>query len=239
MDALRFGGGVLLPYVAVAVFLAGMIHRVYVWRKLPSPPITLFPAPATGAENTLNTIREAVLFRSLFRGDRTLWLFAWGFHVVLTLIFVGHLRVFANVDRLFLGLGMSELDIQAMSSGTGGAAGVVVAIAALFLLLRRITIPRVREISGLSDYFALLLIGAILTTGNLMRFGAEHFDLAVTRTYFAGLASLADVSGAAALKNNLFLLHMCLAWLLIMLLPFSKLLHFGGIFFTHQLIRKH
>jgi hypothetical protein len=26
---------------------------------------------------------------------------------------------------------------------------------------------------------------------------------------------------------------------LIMLLPFSKLLHFGGIFFTHQAIRKY
>jgi nitrate reductase gamma subunit len=32
--------------------------------------------------------------------------------------------------------------------------------------------------------------------------------------------------------------HLGLAFLLIMCMPFSKLLHFGGIFFTHQLVRK-
>lgn len=239
MDALRFGAGVLLPYVALLVFLGGMIHRVHVWRKLPSPPITLFPAPATAGGNTLNALREAFLFAGLLRGDRLLWLFAWAFHVVLALIFLGHLRVFTNLDRLLLEAGMSEANIRALSSGAGGAAGIVIAVTAFFLLLRRMLVRRAREISGLGDYFALLLIGAVLITGNMMRFGAEHFDLGLTRAYFAGLATLSEAGQAAALHNNLFLLHLGLACVLIMLMPFSKLLHFGGIFFTHQLIRKH
>jgi nitrate reductase gamma subunit len=216
-----------------------MSYRVYKWRKLPSPPMTLFPAPPTEAANTVNTIQEALLFKSLFGGDRVLWLFAWVFHVLLALILVGHLRVFANVDTLLMKFGMSAENIQAMSGGVGGAAGVVILATAVCLLLRRLTIPRVREITGLGDCFALLLIGAILITGNMMRFGAEHFDLATARSYFAGLASFSDVAGAGVLNNNLFLVHMTLALLLVILMPFSKILHFGGIFFTHQLIRKH
>jgi nitrate reductase gamma subunit len=147
--------------------------------------------------------------------------------------------VFTNVDRLLLNLGMSEEGIQAMSSGAGGAAGVVILLAVILLLARRLALPHVRQITGVGDYLALLLIAAIIVTGNMMRFNAEHFDLATTRDYFGSLALFGDAQGATALRNNLFLTHMGLAFLLILCIPFSKLLHFGGIFFTHQLIHKH
>jgi nitrate reductase gamma subunit len=202
--------------------------------------MTLFPAPPKGGRATaINTAKEAVFFRSLFKGDRTLWVLAWGFHVVLALIFVGHIRVVSNVDRLFMSMGMTEAGIQGMSSGAGGAAGIIILLTAVALLLRRLILPRVKEITSVSDVLALVLIGAILVTGNMMRFGAEHFDLTLTREYFGGLASFGSVADAEALQNGVFLTHMCLALLLLMYIPFSKILHFGGIFFTHQLIRKH
>jgi len=231
--------GGILPYVAVAVFVAAMSYRIYMWRRLPSPPMTLFPAPATSGANAVNTLKEAAFFRSLFRGDRLLWSFAWLFHVVLALIFVGHSRVFANVDGALLSAGMSEAGIQVMSSSVGGAAGIVVLVTALFLLIRRLVVQRVREITSFGDYFALILIGAILVTGNMMRLGAEHLDLELTRNYFAGLTRFSGVTDAEALRNNVFLVHMGLALVLLIYIPFSKILHFGGVFFTHQLIRKH
>lgn len=239
MESVRFILGVILPYVAVAVFLVGMIWRVLTWRKLPAPPMTLFPAPPTEGANKLNIIKEVLLFPSLFKGDRLLWVLAWAFHVVLALIFLGHFRAFTNVDGLLMTLGMSEDAIHAMSSGAGGAAGVAILVATILLLVRRLMLPRAREITGVADYLALLLIGAVVITGNVMRFGTEHFDLTLTRQYFAGLATFSNVLDAAALKNNVFVIHMSLAFLLILLMPFSKVLHFGGIFFTHQLIRKH
>lgn len=239
MESFRLIVASVLPYLAVAVFLAGISYRLYIWRKLPSPAMTLFPAPLSEHANTLNTLKEVLLFKSLFAGDRVLWLLAWTFHVVLALILVGHLRVFANADGLLMKLGMSEQDIQAMSNGVGGAAGAVILATAVVLLLRRLVVRRTREITGWSDCFALLLIGAVILTGNMMRFSAKHFDLALTRSYFRTLGSFGAVASAAAPRNNLFLIHMCLALLLVMLLPFSKLLHFGGIFFTHQAIRKH
>ena len=238
MDIVRFLVGVILPYVAVIVFVVGMTWRIRTWKKLASPPMTLFPAPADAKANTRNTLKEALLFSSLFKGDRVLWSVAWVFHVVLALIFVGHFRVFTNADALLTASGMSEDSIHAMSGGVGGAAGVIILILVALLVVRRMTLQRVREITGAADYLALLLIGAIIITGNMMRFGGEHFDLALTREYFANLATFGKAAQAAALKNNLFLAHLGLAFLLIMCMPFSKLLHFGGIFFTHQLVRK-
>jgi nitrate reductase gamma subunit len=126
-----------------------------------------------------------------------------------------------------------------MSGGVGGAAGVLVLVATVLLLARRLALPRVREITGAADIFALLLIGAIIITGNMMRFGSQHFDLALTREYFGSLATFGGVTGLAALQNELFMVHMVLAFLLIVIIPFSKILHFGGIFFTHELVRKH
>jgi len=238
MDIVRFVVGALLPYVAIIVLVAGMVWRIRTWRKLASPPMTLFPAPADAGANMRNTLKEAVLFSSLFRGDRVLWSIAWVFHVVLALIFVGHFRVFANVDRVLTGAGMSEDAIGAMSGGVGGAAGVIILILVALLVVRRMTLQRVREITGVADYLALILIGLIIVTGNVMRFGGEHFDLALTREYFADLATFGNAGQAAALQNSVFLAHLGLAFLLIMCMPFSKLLHFGGIFFTHQLVRK-
>lgn len=238
MESVKFIVAVLLPYIALVVFVVGMIWRFRLWKKLPSPAITLFPAPPDEGANTRNTIKEVLLFPSLFKGDRLLWVCAWVFHVVLALILLGHLRVFTNVDGILLALGMSEESIRTMSAGAGGAAGVMILAALVLLLVRRLAIPRVREITGAADYLALLLIAATVITGNMMRFGPEHFDLAQTRVYFAGLATFGNVLSTAALDNNVFLVHMCLALLLIICMPFSKLLHFGGVFFTHQLIRK-
>lgn len=235
MEGVRMLVGVILPYVALIVFVAGMSYRIRSWMSLKAPAMTLTPAPS---DNLVNTLQEAVLFKSLFAGDRVLWAFAWSFHAVLALIFVGHFRVVANVDVILMKLGMSEAAINSMSSGAGGAAGVLIMVALILLLVRRFALPRVSEITGASDYLALLLIGAIIMTGNVMRFGAEHFDLALTRDYFARLVTFSGAASAEALQNNVFLLHMALALVLVMVIPFSKILHFGGIFFTHQMIRK-
>jgi nitrate reductase gamma subunit len=47
MGIVKFIVGGILPYVALVVFLGGMTWRIRTWKKLPSPPMTLFPAPPT------------------------------------------------------------------------------------------------------------------------------------------------------------------------------------------------
>ncbi len=232
MCSFAFVVGGLLQYLALLAFVLRMRYRFYSWYKPPQPAkMMLF---YNQEKSTLRGIvEEVLLFPSLFKGDRLLWSFSWIFHATLALVILGHIRVFtALADTLLMSLGMSTEGIDQMSVSAGGAAGIVLLAAGILLLVRRFTIPRVREISRSPDFLALLLLIAIIITGDLMRFGA-HFDLEQTRIWAASLVTLTPVVP----MNNMFLLHALFGQLLIIFIPFSKILHFGGIFFTQALVK--
>ena len=65
-------------------------------------------------------------------------------------------------------------------------------------------------------------------TGNAMRFG-EHFELNEARVYFSHLFTF-SVTSTSIPQSGMFALHFLLAQVLIIFIPFSKILHFGGIF---------
>lgn len=232
MNTVKFIVGVILPYVVVPAFVAGMSYRFWTWFKSPQPAkLTLFPA---GGSTFREVLAEALLFPSLFRGDRVLWFFAWFFHATLALVFLGHIRVFTGaIDRMLEAVGMTPKGLDLMSGLVGGAAGILLLALGLLLLLRRITIPRVREITGIPDVLATLLVVVIIITGDLLRFSAP-FDLKQTRVWAASLLSFSPVIPT----NEMFLLHLALSQVLILFIPFSKILHFGGIFFTQTLIKR-
>ncbi len=228
--------GALLPLITLVVFVGGMIHRIYVWSTLASPKMTLFPAPKSGGERFGELLKETFLFRSLFRGDRSLWALGWIFHVMLALIFIGHFRVLSALpDRMLSAMGMTADNIDTMSFVTGGAAGVVIVACLVILMIRRSTLTRVREITAADDYFALILILAVLLTGDAMRF-LSHFDLKQTHDYFYGLVTFSAVNLP---DNGWFVAHFLLAQLLLIYIPFSKILHFGGIFFSKSILQAH
>lgn len=129
--------------------------------------------------------------------------------------------------------GMTPKGLDLMSSLIGGAAGILLLAIGLLLLLRRLTLPRVREITGIPDVLATLLVVVIIITGDLLRFTAP-FDLKQTRVWVASLLTFSPVIPT----NDMFLLHLALSQVLIMFIPFSKILHFGGIFFTQTLIKR-
>ncbi|MBU0519752.1 respiratory nitrate reductase subunit gamma [bacterium] len=224
-----------LPYVTIIIFVVGMGYRFRSWIKTPQPgKMTLFPAPPADKSLLWPVIKESLFFPKLFKADRSLWIASWIFHAMLALIILGHLRVFTGLfDRMLAGMGVN---VENMSATAGGAAGIVILVCGLMLLFRRMLYKRVREITNFSDFFALLLVLAIIVTGDWMRFG-EHFDLEITRTYFAQLFTFSFV-GMTLPASGLFWTHFILVQLLIIYIPFSKILHFGGIFFTQTLIQK-
>jgi nitrate reductase gamma subunit len=152
---------------------------------------------------------------------------------MLALILIGHLRIFAWLpDNILMALGMSPEGIDTMSSVSGGTAGIVILAALLFLLGRRIVVLRVKQISSGDDYFALILLLMVVITGDVMRF-ISHFDPEITREYFHALFTF---SSFTVPDNGWFIAHFFLVQLLIIYMPFSKILHFGGIFFSEALI---
>jgi nitrate reductase gamma subunit len=221
--------GVVLPPITLGVFIAAMVIRIRSWRKLPKPGMTLFPTPHGSA--TMGVLKETLLFPSLFRGDKALWVLSWVFHAMLALVFIGHIRVVTDFPALWSAL---HIDADTMSAVVGGTAGILMLTMAALLLFRRALVARVSQISGAGDYFALFLVLAVVVTGNAMRF-LGHFDLAQTRAYFVALVTF---SAAPVPQNPWFLLHFCLAQALIIYIPFSKILHFGGVFFTQAALKR-
>ena len=232
MQGFSFLVGGVLPYVAAAVFIVGMAYRLYSWYKAPQPgKMTLFPAPE-GMVGGI--IKEALFFPSLFKGDRTLWFMSWIFHAMVALVFVGHLRVFTGlIDAMLIPI-IGKDGVSTMSTTAGGAAGIIMLATGALLLIRRFTNERVKQITNGADFFALLLVLSIVVTGDLMRFSGAHFDLTQTHVWAASLLTFSP----QVPQNSMFLVHALLAQVLFMYIPFSKILHFGGIFFTQALVQR-
>jgi nitrate reductase gamma subunit len=102
-------------------------------------------------------------------------------------------------------------------------------LAILFLLGRRFLDAKVRSLSLPADYFPLFLLLGIAVTGILMRFFVR-VDIVGIKSILVGLATfhptLPDGIGA------IFFVHVAFVSTLLAYFPFSKLMHFGGVFLS-------
>jgi len=231
MEGFGYFVGLILPPVTVLVFLGGLAYRILEWRKLAMPKLTLYPAPEPGVDAFWSVLKATFFSPSLFKADRFLWTGAWVFHAALVLILIGHVRVGMDFPAIWAALGINA---DTMSATVGTTAGIVILLATLLLTYRRFSIPRVQEITQAGDYLALFLLLTVIVSGNAMRFQG-HFDLNLTRGYFAGLIRF---QAPLPPLNGWFLAHFLLGQVLFLYLPFSKLLHLGGIFFTHTALQR-
>ena len=54
------------------------------------------PAPTTRPAWCVRMLREVVLFESLFKANKWIWIFGWMFHSALLLVLLRHLRYFTE-----------------------------------------------------------------------------------------------------------------------------------------------
>ena len=210
----------LLFYVATAVFIGGLAYRIRLYWQTPAPlKIPTMPAPLTTGGVALRMTREVVLFESLFKSNKWIWLFGWLFHFGLALVLLRHVRYFqadvATVIALIQPFGIYAG--FAMMAGLGG------------LLVRRIAVERIRYISQPSDYLMLILLLLIGLSGLMMKFVAPT-DIVAVKAFFLGLLRF-DLSNTLPTSFPL-LVHLALVAALMLIFPFSKLLHAPGIFFS-------
>jgi len=98
----------------------------------------------------------------------------------------------------------------------------------LGLWARRFLVERVRYISSPSDHLMLALILGIGITGLSMKFIA-HTDIVAVKAFFQGLIYF-DWQPLPA--DWLLAIHLLLVSSLMIVFPFSKLLHAPGVFFS-------
>ena len=202
--------------------IVGLAYKIRQFSTTPVPlKIPLMPAPLTQKGVIFRMAREVIYFESLFKSNKWIWIFAILFHVGLLLVSLRHLRYFTEPVWFWVVL------VQPF----GVYAGYVMVAGLLGLWARRFLVPRVRYISSLSDHLMLSLLVMIGISGLTMKYVAPT-DIIAVKAFFLGLLRF-DLQPLPS--DPSLLLHLGLVVSLMIIFPFSKLLHVPGIFFSPSL----
>ena len=219
--------GCIFPYLAAAFFIVGLSCRLYRWLTVPAPfPLTTFPAPGSSGGRLMVWFKELCLFGSLFRFNKLLWLLGWMMHLALAFIIVGHVFGIYFLGRQFTVIGLDPGTSRVLSHLCGTVAGWVLLISLLALLGRRLSDTEARVTSDVLNYFELALLAAIAFTGLGLRWDTNWREVALVREYVTGLIRLHP---ALVSVSPWFWWHFSLVNVLVMYLPYSRLVHgLGG-----------
>lgn len=251
---------IVIPYLAIIAFLVGFIYRVVKWGKSPVP----FHIPTTtGQQKSLPWIKnnavespagtggvivrmalEILLFRSLFRndkteikrsqkllhgGDRWLWLGGLVFHWSLLGILFRHSRFFMEPVPSIVQMAQSIDGMFQFTLPTLFITDLLILLAVAYLFVRRIIVPKWRYISLPSDYFAIILIACVAISGVLMRV-FFRVDLIGVKELAIGVITFHPAVPAGVGLS--FYIHLFLACSLLAYFPYSKLMHSAGVFLS-------
>lgn len=185
------------------------------------------------------------LFRDLFRNTRYyiekgqnvdtrwLWLFAMLFHYSLLIIVIRHLRFFTNPIPEFIRI-LEQID------GFVGVSivppllisGITVLVSLAFLWGRRILLAKERSISLPSDHIILFFMAVIVISGLLMRYIVKT-DLTYVKMFALSLITGHLPSPEVSVNlHPLFIIHFTFVCITIAYIPFSKVMHFAGVWFS-------
>jgi len=224
---------VILTYTAFLILIVGLAWKIIVYSKTPMcVKIALTPAPTTKGGVVLRLFEEVFFLKTLFRSNKATWIGSYIFHVSFAIVIIQHLLRHYVYD-FYHGKPPAWYNILIP---VGIVFGVLMLLSLLYLLYRRVFVERVHMISHFSDYFILVLLIAISVAGL-----SEIFF--IPDAQFQKVVSQLDVffnrlfvfHPANIPTNPIFLLHYTLVLVLLIYIPFSKLIHFIGIFFSPTL----
>jgi nitrate reductase gamma subunit len=206
-------------YIATLLLVAGLAYKIFDYSRTPAPlVIPTTPAPTTQKGVVYRMAKEVVLFESLFKSNKWIWVFGWLFHFGMLLVLVRHLRYFVTPIPEWL------VFIQPF----GKYASIMMVVGLGGLLARRFLVDRVRYISTPSDYLMLVLLLGIGLSGMMTTF-VVHTDIVALKEFFMGLMFF-DIQPVP--EDPIILAHLTMVVLLMVIFPISKLLHAPGVFFS-------
>ena len=205
----------LIFYAAAAVLAGGLVYKIKEYAQTPAPlRIPMMPAPLTRTGSAVRMFKEVVFFKSLFKASIWTWIFGWAFHAALLVALLRHLRYFTEPVWAWVVL------VQPF----GIIAGFVMVAGLAGLLVRRLVVDRVRYISVPSDHLFLLLLLGIGVSGLLMKFVART-DIVALKAFTLGLVLF---EWQPLPTDPVLLVHLSLVAALMVVFPFSKMLHAPG-----------
>lgn len=196
----------IYPYIALAVLMAGSVIRYdrepYRWRA--------------GSSQLLR--RQGLMLGSVL------------FHAGMLVIFFGHLGGLLTPIAVFDALSITHGAKQIMAMAVGGIAGLLGFAGATVLLHRRLSDARIRRTSDTGDILILVLLWLQLALGlATIPLSMQHLDgheMVKFMSWAQGIFTFR--SGASAHIRNtslLFRLHLFLGLTILLLFPFTRLVH--------------
>ncbi|WP_020087510.1 respiratory nitrate reductase subunit gamma [Hyphomicrobium zavarzinii] len=214
----------LYPYVAIVVCVLGCLLRL---------------------DREPYTVRSK---SSQFLGyDRTFLIGINLFHVGILSILAGHFVGLLTPHWLYSAVGLTAAVKQLIAMVAGGFFGILCLVGLVILLLRRTTHPAVRRTSSFADIalLVMLLIQLLLGLGTIP-VSAQHPDGSSMLALANWAQSIAFLQPGAAHyvqpEALIFKVHIVLGLTLIMLTPFTRLIHVvtmpvGYVFRRWQIVR--
>ena len=193
---------IVLPYVALATFLIGSIYR-YTSRKF-----------------------QVSSLSSQFLEGKKLFMGSVPFHWGIVFIFLGHLIAF-TIPKGVLAWNSQPVRLMVLEI-TAFIFGISMLVGLINLFIRRYTPPRLKYVTNKMD-FAIYILLILQTFAGLwiaynFRWGSSWFSTLLTPYLYSIFKFQPDITAVALLPWTVKL-HIMGAYLIIGILPFSRLIH--------------
>jgi nitrate reductase gamma subunit len=212
-----------MVYLAFAWLVVGVAVRIAKILRAPVHPHKLTVFPARGPAGPA-AVLEALAMPAIFRRNKPFWIFLVAFHAAFLVLIVSHLDLIE---------GIAILPEESPHMIGNGAVGAVLLAAVTFFLVRRFKAP-VREFSVPADYLLLLLLFLLVMSGDIISWGNSWGPdgFVITKqdfgAYLKGLVRFTFEDPREKLYGSHYVVavvHVLLANLFLMALPFSKVMH--------------
>jgi nitrate reductase gamma subunit len=182
---------------------------------------------------------EMVFIKKVFVHKRKLWYATYAFHAGIYLILVWFALLFVSGVAIFYGrmsipsaLPFSQL-LYYSTLATGCIGMVATTVGGIALIILRVKDDGMRQYSVPADYFNLTFVVAASLLGV---FSWVMYDptLGMARLFMTSLISLGEFEGPHL--NRVIEFQIAVVGLLFMYIPFTKMTHFIGKYFTYHMV---
>jgi nitrate reductase gamma subunit len=232
---------VMVPmvYAAFALLVGGLLFKLaaVLFSKRFRGSLATYPKRVP---RPLGVIGEALAVPVAWRKDKVFWIFIIAYHIAFVLLFLGHLELIREFKAI-------QIIPHEVFLGAGWV-GITLMMTVLYFLFRRFRSPW-REISVPEDYIMLILLFLTMVIGSHLHLSARlyagggAFDIPVEayREYLSSIVAFNPIVPKGIEDSPhyvLVALHIFLANLVLMMIPFSKVVHMVFAFLSLNLKRK-
>ncbi|HOX92288.1 MAG TPA: respiratory nitrate reductase subunit gamma [Spirochaetales bacterium] len=226
LSVLEYFITVPMVYLALLFCIVAVCIKVARMARSRGPySLAIYPRAKKSMSAALGSaLGDALGMRQIRKRKPVFWLFLMAFHTGLILLVLGHLDILPSFNLV---------NPESRHMLGKGLVGVLVTVPAFYFLVRRFR-GMDRHISVPSDYLLLLLLIFTMLLGDLMSWGnswtANGFVMtkADFALYFDGLSRFTFADPRSVLPGSHYhfvVVHVLLANLFFIILPFSKIVH--------------